>query len=494
MGSRKRRLVEVFDNLQDLPDTPLPIFDPRSMQEQIEASMRKERNPNATSMTHHVVPRSSPATRRPNDSTRRGHNSPTPDQTEPADYLLPIEVGEDYSTFAAQQPDDDREGFVFAESLAGDIPGVSPAVSIAPSETRRGPDVVHFPYDDCESVMSWTSGSGESRTFSDSPLLAESIYPEPVIPDDDTEDIESEVFKMTEFLASRIIVEAFKQIKSVEELRGLPVYRDTLRRQFLSSLPFLSMRRKTLTLDKKMIESRKTDKEDFLMFDLEDIVTTYLSSERNQKNMVRGLAHRTDGVVDHARQAQWWGESIRTTSGQCVRMDDDTVLFPSDFVTYRNEDDDCQDASNLRWGRTHLLGRPGLYGYGYPDGLSRRVPQGLVRLSFQRSQRCRGPLARCQLLTWKMTSLGWAHKLFNGFPSSALAALKPHNQGGRGAVVQLARCRLLEWKMTSVGRAPASLGRPQAFHQKCSSVPNLVNMSKLVQLRRAHLKVGPTSL
>ncbi|KAG6185833.1 hypothetical protein E4U36_001076 [Claviceps purpurea] len=330
MGSRKRRLVEVFDNLQDLPDTPLPIFDPRSMQEQIEASMRKERNPNATSMTHHVVPRSSPATRRPNDSTRRGHNSPTPDQTEPADYLLPIEVGEDYSTFAAQQPDDDREGFVFAESLAGDIPGVSPAVSIAPSETRRGPDVVHFPYDDCESVMSWTSGSGESRTFSDSPLLAESIYPEPVIPDDDTEDIESEVFKMTEFLASRytkwppentakkgvyvpsvpkemtlsagqfavaaaitqaklsrkdyrIIVEAFKQIKSVEELRGLPVYRDTLRRQFLSSLPFLSMRRKTLTLDKKMIESRKTDKEDFLMFDLEDIVTTYLSSERNQK-------------------------------------------------------------------------------------------------------------------------------------------------------------------------------------------------------------------
>ncbi|KAG6241257.1 hypothetical protein E4U24_006173 [Claviceps purpurea] len=299
MGSRKRRLVEVFDNLQDLPDTPLPIFDPRSMQEQIEASMRKERNPNATSMTHHVVPRSSPATRRPNDSTRRGHNSPTPDQTEPADYLLPIEVGEDYSTFAAQQPDDDREGFVFAESLAGDIPGVSPAVSIAPSETRRGPDVVHFPYDDCESVMSWTSGSGESRTFSDSPLLAESIYPEPVIPDDDTEDIESEkemtlpagrfavAAAITQAKLSRkdyrIIVEAFKQIKSVEELRGLPVYRDTLRRQFLSSLPFLSMRRKTLTLDKKMIESRKTDKEDFLMFDLEDIVTTYLSSERNQK-------------------------------------------------------------------------------------------------------------------------------------------------------------------------------------------------------------------
>ncbi|KAG6157106.1 hypothetical protein E4U51_008091 [Claviceps purpurea] len=428
MGSRKRRLVEVFDNLQDLPDTPLPIFDPRSMQEQIEASMRKERNPNATSMTHHVVPRSSPATRRPNDSTRRGHNSPTPDQTEPADYLLPIEVGEDYSTFAAQQSDDDREGFVFAESLAGDIPGVSPAVSIAPSETRRGPDVVHFPYDDCESVMSWTSGSGESRTFSDSPLLAESIYPEPVIPDDDTEDIESEVFKMTEFLASRytkwppentakkevyvpkemtlsagqfavaaaitqaklsrkdyrIIVEAFKQIKSVEELRGLPVYRDTLRRRFLSSLPFLSMRRKTLTLDKKMIESRKTDKEDFLVFDLEDIVTTYLSSERNQKNN----AHRTDGVVDHARQAQWWGESIRTTSGQCVRMDDDTVLFPSDFVTYRNEDDDCQDASNLRWGRICWVDQDftdTAIQTGYPDGLSRRAiqtgyPDGYIRV------------------------------------------------------------------------------------------------------------------
>ncbi|KAG6019006.1 hypothetical protein E4U19_007671 [Claviceps sp. Clav32 group G5] len=254
----------------------------------------------------------------------------------------------------------------------------------------------------CESEISWTSGSGQSITFSDTPLLAESRYHEPVIPDDDTEDIESEVFEMTEFLTSRykkwppentakkevyvpeestlsaahmalyaaflqtklsrkdykIIVEAIKQFeKSGEELCDIPNYLDTMRRQFFRCLPFVAMRRKTLTLDKKMIESRKTDKEDILMFDLESLVARYLSSKRNQDTMIRGLAHRTDGIVDHARQAQWWGESIRTTSGHCVRMGDDTVLFPSDFVKYRNEDDDCEDASTLRWGRICWVGQ-----------------------------------------------------------------------------------------------------------------------------------------
>ncbi|KAG6018680.1 hypothetical protein E4U19_008150 [Claviceps sp. Clav32 group G5] len=98
------------------------------------------------------------------------------------------------------------------------------------------------------------------------------------------------------------------------------------------------MRRKTLTLDKKMIESRKTDKEDILMLDLESMVTRHLSSKRNQDAMISGLAHRTDGIVDHARQAQWWGESIRTTSGHC-------------------EDDDCEDASTLFWGRICWVGQ-----------------------------------------------------------------------------------------------------------------------------------------
>ncbi|KAG5953805.1 hypothetical protein E4U58_000282 [Claviceps cyperi] len=80
---------------------------------------------------------------------------------------------------------------------------------------------------------------------------------------------------------------------------------------FLSSLPLLAMRQTTLTLDKKMIESRKTDKEDLLMFglefELESVVARYLSSKRNMDDMIRGLSHRTDGIVDHARQAQWWG-------------------------------------------------------------------------------------------------------------------------------------------------------------------------------------------
>ncbi|KAG6047144.1 hypothetical protein E4U39_000733 [Claviceps sp. Clav50 group G5] len=83
--------------------------------------------------------------------------------------LLPIESGEDHSTFAAQQSDDDAEGFATADPAAGDVPGVSPAVSFAAAEARLGPDVVHFLYNDCESEISWASSSGESSNSFDGP-------------------------------------------------------------------------------------------------------------------------------------------------------------------------------------------------------------------------------------------------------------------------------------------------------------------------------------
>ncbi|KAG6069682.1 hypothetical protein E4U16_007516 [Claviceps sp. LM84 group G4] len=387
---------DLSDDIRRLTNTSVPAFDPRAMHNQIE-------NHGAASLSQPLIPRFSlsPEPNRPNDLTTHGHYSSTPHQTENLDSLLQIELGGGQSTFAAQQSVDDAEGFATAESAAGDIPEVSPAVSIAAAEARLGPDVVHFPYDDCESEISWASDSGESIISSDATLPAEARSPEPVIRDDDTEDIEDNVFKMTEFLEARYpvwppentakkevkvpkeitlsaarlalsaavlqanlsrknykaIIEAFKLFESVEEVRDIPDYLDTLRRQYLSSLPLLPMRRKTLTLDKKMIESRKTDKEDILMLDLESMVTRHLSSKRNQDAMISGLAHRTDGKVDHARQAQWWGESIRTTSGHCVRMEDDTVLFPSDFVMYWKEDDDCEDASTLFWGRICWVGQ-----------------------------------------------------------------------------------------------------------------------------------------
>ncbi|KAG5953555.1 hypothetical protein E4U57_005341 [Claviceps arundinis] len=125
----------------------------------------------------------------------------------------------------------------------------------------------------------------------------------------------------------KAIFEALEQVASVEELRGLPDYADTLRHRFLGSLPLLAMRRTTLTLDKKKIESRKTDKEDLLMFDLESVIARYLSSARDQTAMIRGLhTGRMASSITLARLNQWWGESIRITSGHCVKMDDDTIL------------------------------------------------------------------------------------------------------------------------------------------------------------------------
>ncbi|KAG6262162.1 hypothetical protein E4U22_000861 [Claviceps purpurea] len=399
MGRKRRMNENALDELRNMSrGKPVSSFDTSAIHDRVDAYIRKKRKQPKSSM-HRSIPHLFPATHRFNDSTLHGHNSPTPNQ--PGIFLRPVELGEDHSTFAAQQSDDDAEGSATAESAAGDIPGVSPAVSIAAAEAQLGPDVVHFFDNDCESEISWASSSGESSKFSDAPSPAESRPPEPVLPDDGPEDTTGEVFKMTEFLEKtylkwppenttkievqvpkemtlsagqlalaaafhhanisrknyKAIVEALKQFESVEELRGLPDYADTLRQRFLGSLPLLAMRRKTLTLDKKKIESRKTDKEDFRMLDLESEISRYLSSEDNEKAMVRGLAHRTDGIVDHARQAQWWGESIRTTSGHCVKMVDDTVLFPSDFVRYRLEGDDRADASTLRWGRICWVGQ-----------------------------------------------------------------------------------------------------------------------------------------
>ncbi|KAG6055853.1 hypothetical protein E4U32_006010 [Claviceps aff. humidiphila group G2b] len=160
--------------------------------------------------------------------------------------LLPIESGEHHSTFAAQQSDDDAEGSATTELAAGDIPGVSPAV---------------------QSLLLKLGSALTSFTFF-------------------TMTVKHANLSRKEYKA---IVEALEQVALVEELRGLPDYADTLRHRFLGSLPLLTMRRTTLTLDKKKIESRKTDKEDLLMFDLESVIARYLSSARNQTAMIRGL-------------------------------------------------------------------------------------------------------------------------------------------------------------------------------------------------------------
>ncbi|KAG6071940.1 hypothetical protein E4U30_007360 [Claviceps sp. LM220 group G6] len=117
--ARKRKPADAFEDLEeDLPDT-LPAFDPRAMQEQIEADLRERDNRKAASRKQSLIPRFSESTEpyRPNDLTTYGHYAPTPNQTVIPGSLLPTESGKDHSTFAAQQPDDNGEGSAIAESV-----------------------------------------------------------------------------------------------------------------------------------------------------------------------------------------------------------------------------------------------------------------------------------------------------------------------------------------------------------------------------------------
>ncbi|KAG6100442.1 hypothetical protein E4U30_004601 [Claviceps sp. LM220 group G6] len=219
--------------------------------------------------------------------------------------LLPIESGEHHSTFAAQQSDDDAEGSATTESTAGDIPGVSPAV---------------------QSLLLKLGSALTSFTFFTMTVKVRSVGRRVLWPLENTTKIEVQAPKEMTLSAGQLafaaafrhanlsrkeykaIVEALEQVALVEELRGLPDYADTLRHRFLGSLPLLAMRRTTLTLDKKKIESRKTNKEDFLMFDLESVIARYLSSARNQTAMIRGLhTGRMASSITLARPNQWWG-------------------------------------------------------------------------------------------------------------------------------------------------------------------------------------------
>ncbi|KAG6140097.1 hypothetical protein E4U25_005470 [Claviceps purpurea] len=306
--------------------------------------------------------------------------------------LPPIDVGESFVDSVALISAIDDDGMATGKFAVNEVADTLIVVEAAAAEARLGPHVINFLDESCENTLEDASDSGASSSNESQAIqliqsdeapneeggfqmtgflkaLCEKWPPENKtkkeiqVPEEVTLSKGQMAFAAAVQYANlsrgtyKVFIEAMKQFETLEEIRELPDYSDTIRRRFLRSLPLLTMRRTTLTLDKKKIESRKTDKEDLLMFDIESVISRFLSSKSNWDSMIHGLAHRTDGIVDHGRQARWWGESIRTTSGQCVRMADGAVLYPSDFIRYREEGDDRGDNSTLCWGRICWVGQ-----------------------------------------------------------------------------------------------------------------------------------------
>lgn len=137
------------------------------------------------------------------------------------------------------------------------------------------------------------------------------------------------------------LVEVLQLIENLQDLRRLSTRKDTMRHKLHKCLPLLTLRKKKLELDKKLLPSRAETQEDLLAFDMRSFLQAFLSSEDNLRTIHRGLAHLVDGDISEPWEARWWGESIRTTSGYCARDKNNNPLWPSDFVQFSCKDSQC---------------------------------------------------------------------------------------------------------------------------------------------------------
>ncbi|KAI1822541.1 hypothetical protein F4861DRAFT_540927 [Xylaria intraflava] len=131
------------------------------------------------------------------------------------------------------------------------------------------------------------------------------------------------------------LVEIFQLAQSLDEIQQTSRRQATPLKRVVQSLPLHKLRKVTVQLDHTALPSRTKLEENLLVFDMSEIVSSILSSPHMRGHIYQGMACLTDGRVESPWQANWWGESIRTTSGQFFPYPDGGPIFPSDFVRWR---------------------------------------------------------------------------------------------------------------------------------------------------------------
>ncbi|KAI2629052.1 hypothetical protein GGS21DRAFT_492604 [Xylaria nigripes] len=183
------------------------------------------------------------------------------------------------------------------------------------------------------------------------------------------------------------LVEVLHLAKNIDDLQTIPRWKDTLKSKMHRSLPLGKLRRSTVNLDVSKLPTRSKSTEKVLSIDLEDTLSTLLSSSRVFSQIYRGMAHRTTHVHD-PWEAPWWGESIRTTSGLYHRYRDGGPILPSDFVIWGCEPghtDHYPDRCHEHCQRTHL-GRVVWSGQDRTQGDEFEQPLLLVQRVYQRGE------------------------------------------------------------------------------------------------------------
>ncbi|RYC59161.1 hypothetical protein CHU98_g7042 [Xylaria longipes] len=155
------------------------------------------------------------------------------------------------------------------------------------------------------------------------------------------------------------LVEIFQLAKSLEEIQQTSRRQETSMKHVVRSLPLRKIRKLPLKLDYTTLPTRTKLEEDLLIFDMSDIVISILSSPDMHRHIYRGMAHLTNAHVENPWQANWWGESIRSTSGQFFYYQDGNPIFPSDFIKWKCPGEQCAGGSlpcETHFGRVRYCG------------------------------------------------------------------------------------------------------------------------------------------
>ena len=202
--------------------------------------------------------------------------------------------------------------------------------------------------------------------------------------------VENEGFSRSDYetLREALCTSRCNHGEPIDEFSRMPMDMSTVRSRLRSRLPLLDMRKAPIPLKVEKLptatvqdkrdkgKGRATDSNhvmsDLHFFDPASVFVKVMSSDL-RKQMHLGPAHFVDEPTE-LFHAHAWASSVRTSSGVYPHFPDTpdgkkgSVIFPSDFIYYCCQNDQCRchtegnNYDNLHIGR--------VYGFGYDHGSS----------------------------------------------------------------------------------------------------------------------------
>ena len=157
------------------------------------------------------------------------------------------------------------------------------------------------------------------------------------------------------------LLEVFNLAESLDDFKHLPRTVNTVKKHAKEQLPHIKLREADVPVDlaklptkgagaKADTNTKENDDDDddednqatelMTFFDPVHLFKTALSSESFRSKIHVGMAHWVD-TPSELYHSLAWASSIKASSGQYAYMEDGTVLFPSDTITYFCSDDEC---------------------------------------------------------------------------------------------------------------------------------------------------------